>query len=89
MVMTIQQAFEQARKDVDALSRSPSAEDMLMLYALYKQGSQGDVTGSRPGMFDMLKRAKFDAWAKCKGMPREKAMQKYVDKANELQKTNK
>ncbi len=55
--------FEQAQKDVKTLTKKPSNDDLLTLYSLFKQGSSGDVTGSRPGMLDMVGRAKYDAWA--------------------------
>ncbi|PQP15060.1 acyl-CoA-binding protein [Rhodococcus opacus] len=40
---------------------------LLRLYALFKQGSKGDAEGKRPGRFDMVNRAKYDAWAKVAG----------------------
>ena len=52
---------------------------MLDLYALYKQATTGDVAGDRPGMLDMKGRAKYDAWAKRKGMTKDAAMQAYID----------
>jgi carboxylesterase len=52
---------------------------MLDLYALYKQGTAGDVSGDRPGMMDLRGRAKYDAWAKRKGMTKDAAMQAYID----------
>lgn len=51
---------------------------MLALYALFKQASTGDATGSRPGMLDIKGRAKFDAWAKHKDMSRDAAMEAYI-----------
>lgn len=51
---------------------------MLELYALYKQASLGDVTGSRPGMLDVRGRAKYDAWAKRRGMTKDAAMEAYI-----------
>lgn len=51
---------------------------MLALYALYKQASTGDATGGRPGMLDIRGRAKFDAWAKHKGMSKDAAMEAYI-----------
>jgi len=50
----------------------------LELYGLFKQASSGDVSGARPGMFDMRGRAKFDAWEKRKGMSNDQAMEAYV-----------
>ena len=62
----------------------PSNEMKLEFYALYKQATAGDVSGKRPGMMDFVNRAKYDAWAELKGMSSDEAMQKYVDKLNEL-----
>ena len=53
-------------------------DTMLELYALYKQSTSGDVSGSRPGMMDIKGRAKYDAWAKRKGMTKDAAMEAYI-----------
>ena len=76
--MELSAKFEDAQKRVKQLSKSPSNEDLLELYALYKQATVGDVTGSRPGMLDMKGRAKFDAWSKKKGTSKDDAMTAYV-----------
>ena len=85
----IKAAFEQAQKDVKTLTKRPSNDDMLFLYAHFKQAAEGDVKGSRPGMLDMVGRAKYDAWAKLKGTKADAAMQKYVDKVAALLKSHK
>jgi diazepam-binding inhibitor (GABA receptor modulator, acyl-CoA-binding protein) len=51
---------------------------MLDMYALYKQATVGDASGSRPGMLDVKGRAKFDAWAKQKGKSKDAAMEAYI-----------
>lgn len=76
--MDLSAKFEDAQVRVKQLSKAPSTDDLLELYALYKQASSGDVSGSRPGMLDMKGRAKYDAWAKKKGMSKDDAMTKYV-----------
>jgi acyl-CoA-binding protein len=76
--------FEKALKDVKTLTKRPSNDDLLTLYALFKQATDGDVSGSRPGMLDMVGRAKYDAWAKLKGATKDSAMQKYIDKVKSL-----
>ena len=81
--------FEQAQKDVKTLTKRPDNNDMLLLYAHYKQASEGDVKGSRPGMLDMVGRAKYDAWSKLKGTKPDDAMKKYVDRVQALLKTHK
>ena len=62
----------------------PSNELKLEFYALYKQATEGDVSGKRPGMMDFVGRAKYDAWAEVKGMSSEQAMQQYIDKLESL-----
>ena len=70
--------FREAAARVEKLSARPSNEQLLELYGLYKQATDGDVSGSRPGMLDLKGRAKFDAWAKRKGTSKDDAMKKYV-----------
>ncbi|WEM41205.1 acyl-CoA-binding protein [Photobacterium sp. DA100] len=77
-------SFEQAQVDVKALTKRPSNDELLALYSLFKQATEGDVKGKRPGMFDFKGGAKYDAWEKLKGMDAETAMQQYVDKVSEL-----
>lgn len=59
---------------------------MLDLYALYKQATTGDVSGSRPGMMDLRGRAKYDAWAKLKGTSKDAAMTAYIERVDTLVK---
>jgi acyl-CoA-binding protein len=76
--------FEEAKSRVQALTRTPSPAELLELYALFKQASQGDVRGERPGALDFKGRAKFDAWTTKRGMTAEVAMQEYVATASRL-----
>ena len=78
--------FERAAKDAQNLKKRPADEDMLRLYALYKQASSGDVSGDRPGAFDFVGRTKYDAWARLKGTAQEKARKSYVDLVERLKK---
>ena len=76
--------FQKAAGEAQSLSKRPDNDTMLKLYALYKQGTKGDASGNRPGMFDMVGRAKYDAWAKIKGTSMESAMQQYIDLVESL-----
>ena len=80
----LDEQFTQAQADVQSLSKRPDNDTLLQLYALYKQGSQGDVSGKRPGFTDFAGRAKFDAWSKQKGTSSDAAKQAYVDLVNKL-----
>jgi acyl-CoA-binding protein len=80
----LQKKFEAASKSVKKLADDPSNDVKLQLYALYKQDTEGDVQGKRPGFTDMIGRAKYDAWAKTKGLTEDEAMQKYIELVKSL-----
>jgi acyl-CoA-binding protein len=82
----IKKAFKTAAADVQELPKRPGNDDLLSLYALYKQATEGDVQGSRPGLLDMTGRAKYDAWAKRKGLATNDAMKQYVALVEKLKK---
>ena len=63
----------------------PSNELKLEFYALYKQATEGDVNGKKPGMLDVVGRAKYSAWEQVKGTSKEEAMRRYVEKLSALQ----
>ena len=70
--------FDEAAVAAQSLPQRPSNDEMLQLYALYKQATKGDVQGARPGFTDFVGRAKYDAWAKLKGHSAERAKAGYV-----------
>ncbi len=80
----LQSRFEQAAKDVHSLAERPDNDTLLRLYALYKQGAEGDVSGPKPGFFDFVGTAKYEAWAKLAGTAQDEAKQKYVDLVKKL-----
>ncbi|KAG0023585.1 Acyl-CoA-binding domain-containing protein 1 [Podila clonocystis] len=71
--------FEAAAAKVKTLSVSPSNDDLLKLYALFKQASIGDNNTPRPtGMFDLKNKAKWDAWDEKKGVSSADAETQYI-----------
>ncbi|MCX7228663.1 MAG: acyl-CoA-binding protein [Burkholderiales bacterium] len=76
--------FAQALADSKTLTERPDNATLLKLYALYKQATDGDASGKRPGFTDMIGRAKFDAWAEIKGTSKDDAMQQYVSLIEDL-----
>ncbi|HET9161567.1 MAG TPA: acyl-CoA-binding protein [Caulobacteraceae bacterium] len=80
----LKKQFEKAAKDIMSLAERPDNDTMLRLYALYKQGSEGDVKGPKPGFFDFVGTAKYEAWEKLQGTDSEQAMKKYVDLVKKL-----
>ena len=82
--MELHQQFENAVARSKELTQRPSNEELLNMYGLFKQASEGDVTGDRPGGFDFKAIAKYDAWAELKGKSKEQAMQDYITLMDKL-----
>ena len=76
--------FEAAAANAKKTKKKPDNATLLKLYSYYKQATEGDVTGSRPGGFDFVGGAKFDAWSKLKGTSKEEAMQNYIRQVEKL-----
>ncbi len=71
--------FETAVKQATELPKRPDDDTLLKIYALYKQATQGDVSGEQPGFMDFVARAKFDAWSELRGMTSSLAQLQYVE----------
>jgi diazepam-binding inhibitor (GABA receptor modulator, acyl-CoA-binding protein) len=82
--MDLQAMFEKAVVRSKELTQRPTNEELLDLYALYKQATEGDVSGDRPGGFDFKAIAKYDAWADVKGKSKEQAKQEYINLMDRL-----
>lgn len=82
--MELQQQFESAVARSKELTKRPDNEELLLLYALYKQATEGDVSGDRPGGFDFKAIAKYDTWAEHKGKGKEQAMEEYIELVEKL-----
>lgn len=83
--MDLKEKFEQAATESKTLSEKPSNEILLKLYSLYKQGSIGDVNTDPPSNpFDIINRAKHDAWTSLKGTTQDEAMEQYINLVNDL-----
>lgn len=76
--MSLQDDFNAAVAKSKDLTKRPSNEELLTLYALFKQATGGDVSGDRPAGFDFKAIAKFDAWAEKKGISKDQASQEYI-----------
>ncbi len=83
--MDIKEQFEKAIADSKSLASKPDNDILLQLYSLYKQSTEGDVSGEAPSNpFDFVNKAKHDAWSALKGKTAAGAMQEYVDLVNKL-----
>lgn len=84
--MALSDDFAAAQVRVKQLSKTPDASELLELYALFKQGTVGNVSGDRPGMLDFKGRAKYDAWAGKSGKSKDESMKSYVALVEQLAK---
>jgi diazepam-binding inhibitor (GABA receptor modulator, acyl-CoA-binding protein) len=82
--MELKESFEAAVARSREFKQRPDNESLLELYALYKQATEGDVSGERPGGFDFKAIAKYDAWSSKKGMSAETAMNSYISLVDKL-----
>ncbi|HEO72361.1 MAG TPA: acyl-CoA-binding protein [Candidatus Hydrogenedentes bacterium] len=80
----LQARFSEATESIRTLSKPPSGPDLLKLYSLFKQATQGDCQGKRPGITEFVQRAKFDAWKAIEGTRPEEAMHTYIAFVDEL-----
>lgn len=83
--MATEAEFLDASERVKNLPAKPDNDTLLELYGLFKQASEGDVHGDKPGMFDFVGRAKYDAWKENEGMSRDDARQAYVELVERLE----
>jgi len=80
----LQAAFDTAVAASKTLDERPDNQTLLRIYALFKQATEGDASGKRPGFTDLVGRAKYDAWASLQGTSAEAAMQAYIDLVGKL-----
>ncbi len=82
--MSLDDQFTDAQARVKTLTSRPSNEELLSLYGLFKQATAGDVSGKKPGMFDLKGRAKYEAWSGKSGLTNDAAKNEYVALVNKL-----
>lgn len=78
--------LEEAIALTQKFTSRPGNEDLLKLYGLFKQATEGDNVGERPGGFDFKAAAKYNSWLGYKGKSKEDATQAYIDLVEELSK---
>ena len=80
----LRKRFEAAAAAAKQTKKRPDNASLLKLYSFYKQATEGDVRGDRPGGFDFVGGAKYAAWAKLKGMSADDARTNYIKQVERL-----
>ncbi|MEM1134324.1 MAG: acyl-CoA-binding protein [Bacteroidota bacterium] len=75
----MEDTFNQAREEVQRLKAKPNNTELLKLYGLYKQATEGDIKGDRPGAFDIKGQFKYDFWKRYIGKSKEEASNTYIE----------
>jgi acyl-CoA-binding protein len=83
---SLDERFEQAQIDVKALPEKPGNMTLLRLYALFKQATQGDAQGEKPGFADVVGKYKYEAWASLSGTAQDEAKERYVELVESLKR---
>jgi acyl-CoA-binding protein len=78
--------LEEAVALTQQFTARPSNEELLKLYGLYKQASEGDNEGERPGGFDFKAAAKYNSWLAFKGKSKVEATELYLELVEDLAK---
>ncbi|KAG1150892.1 hypothetical protein G6F37_003335 [Rhizopus arrhizus] len=78
------QWFEQAFTYMNEHDIPLSNDKKLHFYGLFKQATIGDINKPKPGLFEFVARAKWDAWNSCKGLSFREARNKYIESVEAL-----
>lgn len=70
--------FSRAAEHIQANAGKLASDQLLYLYARYKQAHDGPCKSSRPAFYDLKGRQKWDAWRQLGDMSATTAMDEYV-----------
>lgn len=89
--MSCEEKFNAAVNVIRSLPKNgayqPSHELMLRFYGYYKQATEGPNMMPKPNFWEVIKKAKWDAWSKLGNMPKEEAMMNYVEELKKIVET--
>ena len=81
----VEKEFQKACSTVEKNGAKINQPTLLKLYSYYKQATEGDASGKRPGLINLRARAKYDGWKSLEGMPSEEAKGNYIRVVSELE----
>lgn len=89
--MTTEEQFQAAVNVIRNLPKNgayqPSNEVMLRFYAYYKQATEGSCQQPKPAFWEVVKKAKWEAWTRLGNMSRTEAMNNYVEELKKIVET--
>lgn len=88
---SIEERFQAAVNVIKGLPKNgpyqPSTAMMLKFYGYYKQATEGPCHQKRPGFWDVVGKAKWDAWNDNRHLAKHQAMERYVNNLREIIET--
>ena len=81
-LMATEEQFQSAVKVIRSLPKNgpfkPTDDLRLQFYGLYKQATEGPNKTSKPAFYDLVGKAKWEAWNKVAELSAKEAMDRYV-----------
>ena len=88
-IIKLKKNFKKAQEDVKQLTKRPTDEELLELYALFKQGKNGDNSSTKPNFWNIKACRKWESWNSKKGLSKEAAMSTYIKHVKKLESSYK
>ena len=85
MSTILDQSFSKAIEHLKKLNNTPSSEELLRLYGLYKQINIGDINVPKPSIFNVTGLQKWMAWKKVSGLSKDDAKFLYINFVKKIQ----
>ncbi|KAI4498980.1 hypothetical protein M0802_005846 [Mischocyttarus mexicanus] len=82
--MSLDEQFKEAEEAIKTLTKRPTDEELLEVYAYFKQATIGDCNIPKPGLFDVKGKAKWQYWNNKKGVSMDDAKRAYIERVNDL-----
>ena len=83
-MQSIEKQFEEAQIKLKTLTERPSNEELLNIYGLFKQATEGDNNTKKPSVFDMKGQFKWQSWKDKGSMSVQDACQGYINHVEKL-----
>ena len=76
---TLEKEFIHSTEIIKTLTKRPTNDELLKLYGLFKQATEGNNNTPQPLIINIKDRAKWNAWYTQKGKTRRTVQKEYSD----------
>uniref|UniRef100_A0A8C4QPK7 Enoyl-CoA delta isomerase 2 n=1 Tax=Eptatretus burgeri TaxID=7764 RepID=A0A8C4QPK7_EPTBU len=86
-MMATKADFEKAKSQLLRLTKEPTNEEKLKIYALFKQSTEGRCTIPKPSAFNFVNKVKWEAWNQLGDLTQDDAQEQYIKMVDKLSAT--